>query len=182
MAVAIALLWWVQAASKGEIAVKFGDAGLSASAQRVQRALEMLGVELKVIELPQSTRTAQEAADAVGCEVGQIAKSLVFRGKESGRAILVITSGANRVNVAMVANQLGERIEKAEAAFVRHETGYAIGGVPPVGHATRITTFIDQELLGYEEVWAAAGTPRAVFRLTPQDLARITGGKVIRVA
>lgn len=159
-----------------------GNSGLSASAQRVQSALETLGVELKVVELPQSTRTAQEAADAVGCEVGQIAKSLVFRGKVSGRAVLIITSGANRVDAAMVAGELGEPLEKADADFVRRETGYAIGGVPPVGHATRIITIIDQDLLGYKEIWAAAGTPRAVFRLNPQDLARITGGEVTRVA
>lgn len=154
---------------------------LSPSAQRVQTALEALGFTLEVVELPASTRTAAEAAQAVGCQVGQIVKSLVFRGKRSGRPVLVETSGANRVNEKKIEALIGEPLGKADADFVRQVTGFVIGGVPPVGHAQPIETFIDRDLLQYEHIWAAAGTPNAVFRLTPEDLVRMTGGKVVDV-
>lgn len=154
---------------------------LSASAQKVQNALAARGLALTVVELPQSTRTAAEAAQAVGCAVGQIVKSLVFRAAESQRAVLVITSGANRVNEKAVAALLGEPLLKADADFVRAHTGFAIGGVPPVGHAEPLVTFVDEDLLAYPEIWAAAGTPNAVFRLTPPDLLMLTEGKVARV-
>jgi len=129
----------------------------------------------------QTTRSAQEAARAVGCEVGQIAKSLVFRGAASQQAILVITSGANRVNEAALARVIGEPILKADADFVRVNSGYAIGGVPPVGHPQPLAVFIDQDLMKYPCIWAAGGSPQAVFHLTPQELQRITDGRVIGV-
>lgn len=149
------------------------------SARRVQQALTERGFAFDVVEFPQSTRTSAEAAAAVGCAVGQIAKSLIFRALESGRPVLVIASGANRVDEAAVAAHLGEKIGRADADFVRQATGYAIGGVPPVGHAVPPATFIDRDLLAFEAIWAAAGTPNAVFRLAPADLATLTGGQVI---
>ncbi len=154
---------------------------LSRSAQRVAEALAEKGIPQRVVELPASTRTAAEAAQAIGCQVGQIAKSLVFQGQRSGRAILVIASGANRVDEAKLAQALGEKVIKADAAFVRQHTGYAIGGVPPVGHTEALETFLDPDLFLYEELWAAAGTPNAVFRLTPQELAALTGGRVLAI-
>jgi Cys-tRNA(Pro) deacylase len=154
---------------------------LSASARRVQQALESLGLSLKVVELADSTRTALQAAQAVGCEVGQIAKSLVFATSPTNRTILIITSGKNRVNEKYVGHLLGEKLSMADAETVRRVTGFAIGGVPPVGHDTRLDTYIDQDLLDYEVIWAAAGTPFAVFELTPTNLVRITGGTVIEV-
>lgn len=157
-------------------------AELSASAQRVQAALAHSGLTLEVIELPASTRTAVDAAQAIGCQVGQIAKSLVFRARDSARPILVIASGSNRVNVQAVGQLVGEPIAKADADFVRQHTGFAIGGVPPVGHSEPLVTYIDEDLLGYQVIWAAAGTPHAVFRLTPADLVRLTAGQVTAVA
>jgi prolyl-tRNA editing enzyme YbaK/EbsC (Cys-tRNA(Pro) deacylase) len=154
---------------------------LSSSAQRVQDALDQLDLTLRVVELPRSTRTAQDAAQAIGCTVGQIAKSLVFQTKPSGQAVLVIASGTNRVDEQVVAALVGEKIAKADADFVRQQTGFAIGGVPPVGHIQKLEIFLDEDLLVFEDVWAAAGTPNAVFRLTPTDLVRATGGRVIAV-
>jgi prolyl-tRNA editing enzyme YbaK/EbsC (Cys-tRNA(Pro) deacylase) len=151
---------------------------LSPSARRVQDALRALGFDNTVVEHTQVTRSAAEAAQAIGCAVGQIAKSLVFRGRASGRAILVIASGANRVDERKLAAAAGEAVEKPDAEFVRQATGYAIGGVPPVGHPQPLRAFIDRDLLQYGDIWAAAGTPNAVFRLTPGELARMTGGIV----
>ena len=151
---------------------------LSASARRVQEALQEHGLDCQVVELPDSTRTAPEAAAAIGCQVAQIVKSLVFRGRHTDRPILVIASGANRVNEKRLGELAGEPVEKASADFVRERTGFAIGGVPPLGHAEPLLTFIDQDLLRYDIVWAAAGTPHAVFRLTPSQLTRVAGGKV----
>jgi prolyl-tRNA editing enzyme YbaK/EbsC (Cys-tRNA(Pro) deacylase) len=156
---------------------------LSASAQKVQDALTALGFgALEVVELPDSTRTAVEAANAIGCTVGQIVKSLVFKGKESGDPVLVVASGPNRVDTQIIEGLIGEPITKPDADYVRDKTGFVIGGVPPVGHAQPLTTFVDQDLLQYGDIWAAAGTPRAVFRLTPDDLVRMTGGQVIAVS
>ncbi len=154
---------------------------LSPSAQKVQDALASLGFTLEVVELPGSTRTAVEAAQAVGCEVGQIVKSLVFKTRRSSQPVLVIASGTNRVNEHVFETFLGEPLGKADADFVRQRTGFVIGGVPPLGHAEQLTTFIDQDLFQYDEIWAAAGTPHAVFRLHPQDLPRMIGGKVVRI-
>lgn len=156
-------------------------ADLSSSAAKVQAALEARGYSFEVLELDQTTRTAAEAAAAIGCEVAQIAKSILFRARESGRPVLVIASGANRVDERAVADLLGEKPGKADADFVRRETGFAIGGVPPVGHDKPIETFIDEDLLAFDEIWAAAGTPFAVFRLDPHSLAALTGGRVARV-
>jgi prolyl-tRNA editing enzyme YbaK/EbsC (Cys-tRNA(Pro) deacylase) len=157
------------------------SASLSASAQRVQDALTALGLPCRVVELPASTRTAQEAADAVGCVVGQIVKSLVFCGARTDIPILVLASGANRVNEARLGDLVGEPIAKADAAFVRAHTGFAIGGVAPLGHPAPLRTYIDADLLQYAEIWAAAGTPNAVFALRPTDLETITGGQVVTI-
>jgi prolyl-tRNA editing enzyme YbaK/EbsC (Cys-tRNA(Pro) deacylase) len=151
---------------------------LSSSAKRVQDALGALGLTLQVVELPQSTRTAVEAASAIGCGVEQIAKSVVFRTRSSKRPVLVIASGTNRVNEKRVGALVGEPLERADADFVRERTGFAIGGIPPVGHLEQIETYIDEDLLTYGEIWAAAGNPNAVFRLVPADLERMSGGKV----
>lgn len=154
---------------------------LSPSAARVQNALQSLGFPLQVVELPASTRTAVEAADAIGVEVGQIVKSLIFKTKHSQRPILVIASGSNRVNEKTIENLIGEPMGKADADFVRQRTGFVIGGVPPLGHTEEIETFIDLDLYQFSEIWAAAGTPNAVFRLSPQDLVKMTGGKIIAI-
>lgn len=156
-------------------------ASLSSSAQKVQIALAARGFTLQVVELPQSTRTSADAAATVGCTVGQIAKSIVFCAANSNRPVLVITSGANRVSESAVAERLGEPLAKADADYVRARTGFVIGGVPPVGHAEPLMTFIDEDLLQFTEIWAAAGTPNAVFRLTPEELVRLTGGTVAKV-
>ncbi len=154
---------------------------LSPSAQRVQDALTAIGVKIQVIELPASTRTSAEAAEAVGCQVGQIAKSLIFKKQVSEQPVLVIASGANRVSEARLAALIGEPVEKADADFVKVHTGFAIGGVPPVGHHKKLQTFIDEDLLEYQEIWAAAGTPHAIFRLTPRELIALSGGQVTTV-
>lgn len=147
----------------------------------MQAALDAAGIEARVVEMPASTRTAVDAARAVGCEVAQIAKSLIFRGRDSGAPLLVITSGTNRVDEARIAEVIGEPIEKASADFVRERTGYAIGGVPPAGHTEPIRTFIDEDLLRYDSIWAAAGTPNAVFELIPHDLSKLTNGTIVKV-
>ena len=154
---------------------------LSSSAQKIQDALAALGLSLEVVELPASTRTAQEAAQAIGCGVAQIVKSLVFKGSRSRRAILVLVSGSNRVNEARLGELAGEPVEKADADFVRQHTGFVIGGVPPLGHPEPLLTFVDEDLLTFPEIWAAAGTPRAVFRLGREDLGRITQGTIARI-
>ena len=154
---------------------------LSKSADKVQAAIQDAGMQLVVVELPDSTHTAPEAAQAIGCLVGQIAKSIVFQTVTIQRPILVIASGSNRVNEAVIAEHIGEQITKANADFVQQRTGFVIGGVPPVGHNETLETFIDQDLLQYQEIWAAAGTPHAVFRLTPGDLLRLTSGEVLKV-
>lgn len=155
---------------------------LSRSARRVQETLAELGFEMSVVELPHSTRSAREAAQAVGCEVGQIAKSLVFSAEAGGAAILIIASGANRVDEALLSAEIGETVRLSKADEVRRRTGFAIGGVPPVGHTTPLPTYIDEDLLGFDEIWAAAGTPNAVFRLKPADLVEMTAGRVIRIS
>ncbi len=154
---------------------------LSSSARKVQETLKALGKNYIVTELPGSTRTAIEAAQAIGCEVGQIVKSIVFMASMTKRAVLVIASGVNRINEKRISLLVEEPIVKADVDFVRNATGYAIGGVPPVGHSTGVVIFIDEDLMQYERVWAAAGTPHAVFALNPLDLPEMTGGKVIEV-
>jgi prolyl-tRNA editing enzyme YbaK/EbsC (Cys-tRNA(Pro) deacylase) len=154
---------------------------LSSSAQKVADALLKLNISCRVIELPASTRTAPEAALAVGCHVGAIVKSLIFRGKDSQKPILILVSGSNRVDEARVSNLLHEEILRAEPDFVREHTGFAIGGIPPVAFPAPITTMVDEDLMNYEVVWAAAGTPHAVFSIHPSDLVKASGGKVVQV-
>ena len=154
---------------------------LSSSAQKVQDKLKSLGYNYTVIEHAESTRTAQEAAERAGCELGQIVKSLIFRGKESGKPILVLTSGANRVDEKRIGEYAGEALGRADADFARAVTGFAIGGVPPVGHSQEIETYMDEDFLQYETVWAAAGTPNAIFQLKTSDLQKMTDANVARV-
>jgi len=156
---------------------------LSASAQRVQEALDAAGLRCRVVEHEASARTSAEAASLLGCDVAQIAKSLVFRrGGTEGGAVLVIASGANRVDEAKVAALLSEPIGRADAAFVRQATGYAIGGIPPLGHATPMPVLVDRALTAFDVVYAAGGTPNALFPIAPVDLVRASGGTVADVA
>lgn len=152
------------------------EKALPASALRVQQALAAAGAESKVIELSIPARTSQQAADALGVEVGQIAKSLIFRAVPSGRAVLVIAAGDRRVDEGRIRALLGEAIERATPEFVREYSSFAIGGVAPVGHAKPMTTFVDASLRRFEVVWAAGGTPHCVFPISPGELMRVSGG------
>lgn len=154
---------------------------LKSFAQKVQNAVTALGFNFQIVEFSKTTRTSAEAAAAIGCTVGQNAKSLIFKSKTSGKAILVIASGSNRVNEKLINAKLGEKISRPDADFVLKQTGFAIGGIPPLGHIQPIQTFIDEDLFLYDEIWAAAGTPNAVFRLTADDLVKMTGGKVMAI-
>lgn len=154
---------------------------LSPSARRVHEALAALGVDTVITEHAASSRTSQEAADLLGCAVGQIAKSLVFRAMGSGAPVLVVASGANRVDEAKVGALLGEPIGRARPEFVREVTGYAIGGIPPVGHAQALATWVDRDLLAFDVVYAAGGTPNALFPIKPAELLRICGGRAAEV-
>lgn len=153
----------------------------SVSVQKVQAILRELGFPNEVVELEVTTRTSVDAARAVGCKVEQIAKSIVFKGLRTNRPVLVIASGPNRVNEERIAQLVSEPIGKADANYVRARTGFVIGGVPPIGHLEKPSIFIDEDLLAYEEIWAAAGSPHAVFRLTPSDLIRMTEGRVVSI-
>ncbi|MFN2120823.1 MAG: YbaK/EbsC family protein [Anaerolineales bacterium] len=154
---------------------------LSSTAQRVQDLLTAGGFDCKVIEYAESTRTSQEAAERAGCTLGQITKSMIFRGKSSNKPILVLTSGANRVDEKRIGEYAGESVGRADADFVRSATGFAIGGVAPIGHTQPMETYLDEDLLQYSTIWAAAGTPNAIFELTPADLQKMTGGRPLRV-
>jgi Cys-tRNA(Pro) deacylase len=154
---------------------------LSPSAQKVQAALDALGFTNQVIEFSQTTRSAAEAAQAVGCQVAQIVKSLVFKRQKTEKPILVLVSGANRVNEKKLYELVGEPIEKPDADFVRQKTGFAIGGVAPVGHLAHLETLVDEDLLQFDALWAAAGNSNAVFKLTPQELVAMTKGKVTSI-
>lgn len=145
--------------------------------ERVRAALTAAGVQARIQEFSGSTRTAQEAADAIGTGVGQIVKSLVFLAGET--PVLALVSGSNQLDTLRLGSLTGSRIGRADASAVRAATGYAIGGVPPAGFPTTIATYIDRDLAQYDVVWAAAGTPRHVFPITPADLQRLTGGKVV---
>jgi prolyl-tRNA editing enzyme YbaK/EbsC (Cys-tRNA(Pro) deacylase) len=151
------------------------------AAQRVEDAAKALGLTISVVVMPATTRTAEDAAAACGCAVGQIVKSLVFQGKGTKRPYLFLVSGANRVNEKAVAGPVGEAIMRADVNFVRDTTGYAIGGIPPLGHDTTIATFIDADLLKYDVVWAAAGTPHTVFSVDPKALRDATGATTLTV-
>jgi prolyl-tRNA editing enzyme YbaK/EbsC (Cys-tRNA(Pro) deacylase) len=152
---------------------------LKASAKRFQDYLHQFIPEAKVIQFQELTRTAQEAAQAIGCEVGQIAKTLIFKGKNSGDPVCIIASGINRVDERKVAALIGEPIEKPDADYVLACTGFSIGGIPPVGFQFKTVPLIDEDLMHYQEIWAAAGTPHAVVKLNMQDLLRITHGRVV---
>jgi len=154
---------------------------LKESAQIVQDVIIQSGYNNQVIELPQSTRTAQEAADALNCKVAQIAKSIIFRLVESNEPVLVIASGVNRVNEQQIELLLNQKLGKADAEFVREHTGFVIGGVSPIGHKNTLLTFIDEDLFQYEEIWAAAGHPKAIFQLTPNELLEMTKGTVVNI-
>ena len=154
---------------------------LPVSAKKVQDAARARGLTIAVREMAESTRTAEEAAAACGVTVGQIVKSLVFLGGESGRPYLLLVSGANRVNEKDVARHLGEKLKRPDANAVRALTGYAIGGIPPFGHDTAIATYIDVDLMQYDVIWAAAGTPKAVFAVAPAQLREAAGATVIEV-
>jgi prolyl-tRNA editing enzyme YbaK/EbsC (Cys-tRNA(Pro) deacylase) len=158
------------------------SSSLPASAQRVQAALDSLGVDTRVIQLPAAARTSQQAADALGVEVGRIAKSLVFRAAATGRAVLVITAGDRRVDEGRLAAELGEPVERAPPEFVRASTGFAIGGVAPVGHPANLETFVDASLRRFDAVWAAGGTPHCVFSITPAALLAAGGGREVDLA
>jgi prolyl-tRNA editing enzyme YbaK/EbsC (Cys-tRNA(Pro) deacylase) len=155
--------------------------GLPASAQRVQDAGLALGLDIAVREMAHSTRTAQEAAAACGVTVGQIVKSLVFLGSASGKPYLLLVSGDNRVNEKDVARHLGEKLKRPDADAVRALTGFAIGGIPPFGHDAPLATYMDRDLLKYDVIWAAAGTPKAVFRTEPGKLQEAAKAIVIDV-
>ncbi|HEV2601761.1 MAG TPA: YbaK/EbsC family protein [Candidatus Babeliales bacterium] len=158
------------------------NTSLTKSAQSVQAALEKKGLSATVVELSDSTRTAQDAGAAIGCSVAQIVKSLIFKTKETNKPVLVLASGPNRVNEKLIESYVGEKIVKADADFVREITGFAIGGIPPIGHKQQIDLiFIDEDLLTFDSVWAAAGTPNAVFDLHSKDLLEMTGGKVVSI-
>lgn len=152
---------------------------LSKKSKIVKDYLLQFGLKVDILEYSESTQTAQEAANAIGCEIGQIVKSLVFRNKNQG--LLFLVSGKNNLNVDKVARALKIEIKKADADFVKEVTGFSIGGVPPVAHQTQLETYIDQELLEYNDVWAAAGMPFSVFRLESRMLQPLTNGKVIEV-
>ncbi len=154
---------------------------LSQNAKKVQAALLVHGLNLEVVELSDSTRTAVEAAQVIGCQVAQIVKTLVFRGLQSGNGLLILASGVNRVNEKIIAHHFGEPVIKADADFVRETTGFPIGGVAPLGHPQPIPTYIDMDLFEFEEIWAAAGTPHAVLRLTPANLVKISAGQIIKI-
>lgn len=150
---------------------------MSKSLHRVTLALQAAGIDEAPVETGDAT-TAQMAADLLGCEVAQIAKSIIFRGETSGSALLFVTSGANRVDAARAAALAGEPLGKADAALVRAQTGFAIGGVAPIGHLTPPRAFFDPSLLRFDRIWAAAGTPRHLFGIDPGILLQISGARL----
>ena len=152
---------------------------LSKNSKIVQDYLAKFDLNLEVVEMPGSSRTAEDAAKAIGCEVGQIVKSLIFRNTDF--PILCLVSGKNQLDVNKFQATSNMKLEKADANYVKEVTGFSIGGVPPVAHKTEMKTFIDKDLLTYEVVWAAAGMPFSVFKLLSNDLQKITDGKIIEV-
>jgi prolyl-tRNA editing enzyme YbaK/EbsC (Cys-tRNA(Pro) deacylase) len=155
---------------------------LAKSAESVQAALRQKGLACKVVVLSDSARTAQDAASAIGCDVMQIVKSLIFKTKETHKPVLILASGSNCVSEQVIEAYLDEKITKADASFVRKITGFAIGGIPPIGHKEKIDLiFIDEDLLQLDSLWAAAGTPNAVFNLQGKDLLELTNGKVVSI-
>ena len=153
---------------------------MSKSMKRVKAALETAGIEQNILEMAESTRTAQDAANACKCDVGQIVKSLIFEGEDSGNLMLLLVSGAHNVDMEKVKTVTGEGLGRADPKRVRDVTGFAIGGVSPIGHLTQLPTFMDETLLNYDNVWAAAGKPNAVFEIEPQTLLKITGATIFK--
>lgn len=149
---------------------------MSKSLKRVCAALEAASLDIKIVESQVQTRTAQDAADVVGCHVDQIAKSIIFRGEDSEKAVLFLTAGGNQVDPSRASDLAGEPLGKADASLIRAQTGFAIGGVSPIGHLSPISCFIDPRLLEFQAVWAAAGTPRHIFEISPDALVTLTGG------
>ncbi len=155
--------------------------GLKPSAEKVRQAVLARGFNFTILQFDETTRTSADAAAAIGCHLAQIAKSVIFRLVESDRPLLVLASGVNRVDEKLVGDRIGETLGRADAEFVRQHTGYVIGGVPPVGHLEPIRTLIDKDLLHYTQIWAAAGTPNAVFPLTPDQLCQLTAGEIMKI-
>ncbi|HPG61233.1 MAG TPA: YbaK/EbsC family protein [Casimicrobium sp.] len=155
---------------------------LSPSAQRVQNALAAAGSSAQITEHENPGRTAAEAAELLGCDIAQIAKSIIFRNAATGTSVLVITSGGNRVDEKKVAAIIGEKLAKADAAFVREQTGFAIGGVPPIAHTNPGAILLDEDLLAFDTVFPAGGTPHAMFAVDPQELIGLSGARVANVA
>lgn len=151
---------------------------MSQSLARVRAALDGARVSLEILEMPDSTRTAADAARAVGCAVDQIVKSIIFRGEGTGHVVLFLTAGGNQVDPARATAVVGQPLGKADAALIREQTGFAIGGVAPVGHLRPVTAFFDPRLMDFSAVWAAAGTPRHVFAIAPGVLLELTGARV----
>ncbi len=154
---------------------------LPRSARRVQDAASELDLQIEILEMPESTRTAKEAADACGCELGQIVKSLIFQGADTQTPYLLLVSGINRVNEAKMVGVLGEQLARPDADYVREVTGFAIGGVAPFGHASPVATYMDTDLLQHRQIWAAAGTPKCLFSVDPQALKTATAATVVDV-
>ncbi|MGO4914984.1 YbaK/EbsC family protein [Pseudogemmobacter sp. W21_MBD1_M6] len=151
---------------------------MSKSLKRVERALTEAGLAARILEMSAETRTAAQAAEAAGCALDQIAKSIIFRGELSGTALLFLTAGGNRVCADKASALAGQPLGKADAGLIRAQTGFAIGGVSPFGHLTPITAFMDPRLMEFDVVWAAAGTPRHIFAVDPKEIRRITGAQV----
>lgn len=154
---------------------------LKNSSQRIQDILKQYNLDIKVIEFDESTRTSQDAANTIGCEVGQIAKTLIFRGKKTLKPICIIASGKNRIDEKKVEKSIGEEIERPDADYVLKYTTFAIGGIPPIGFNFEMKPLIDEDLLNYSILWAAAGTPNSVFSITPKNLLKITNGQVVDI-
>ena len=151
---------------------------MSKSLKRVTKALADAGIDAQIVETTDQTRTAEQAAAQAGCVVDQIAKSIIFKGEDSNLAVLFITAGGNQVDAAKASTVAGEVLGKADAELIRAQTGFAIGGVSPVGHLNPIRTFIDPRLTEFDVIWAAAGTPRHIFSLAPSDLIALTNGQL----
>lgn len=154
---------------------------LPSACQKVARAFEQSGTAILIVQHEQSARTAQEAADACGCDLAQIVKSLIFTRVDTDQIVLLLVSGANRVHETRTGRQIGAKLKRAEIERVRRETGFAIGGIPPFGHLTKLETYIDEDLLEHKDVWAAAGTPNSVFNIDPKNLADLSEAKIICV-
>lgn len=154
------------------------DGRMSKSLRRVKQAAEDAGLKITILEMAEGTRTAEDAARAAGCALDQIVKSVIFRGEEDGRVILFLTAGGNRVDAAKASAVAGEPLGKADAKLIRAQTGFAIGGVAPIGHTSPIRAFMDPRLLDFAEIWAAGGTPRHVFAVDPKEIQKISGAQV----